>query len=373
MTVPAGGATTALVIGGGPAGAATAHGLARAGIQTLLIERTDGRGNPIGESLGPSIAPLLQRLGLWDALAASRPLAVPGNRSSWAGDGALADHAFVREPAGQGWRLDRPAFNRALLAAAGGAGADVWLESEVVGVDLAMHDPRVTVRRDDGVVVDVAARIVIDASGRRSLLSRSAGAAPIAFDRLAAAVVLTGPSPGDFRDATTLVEADPGGWWYSGLAPGGRLILARFSDPDLLVAERAHERAAWPAILAGAPHTQARLAAHGGDLAEAPAVHAAGSAALRRAAGPGWLAVGDAAAAHDPLSSRGIASALKGAMRATGTALAMLGGDDAAAERYARDHVAAFTRYLTQQQQVYAAVTRWPDAPFWLRRRTIGA
>ena len=31
--------------------------------------------------------------------------------------------------------------------------------------------------------------------------------------------------------------------------------------------------------------------------------------------------------------------------------------------------VEAFLRYLPQQGAVYAEVTRWPDAPFWARRR----
>ena len=48
---------------------------------------------------------------------------------------------------------------------------------------------------------------------------------------------------------------------------------------------------------------------------------------------------------------------------------AMLAGDDGSAERYAREQAGAFMRYLALQQEVYAAVTRWPDAPFWQRRR----
>ena len=368
MTSPDDGATSVLVIGGGPAGAATAAGLARAGIAALVIERSDGGGNPVGESLGPTITPLLHRLGLWDAFQASRPIATPGNRASWSGDGRVVDHAFLREPAGQGWRLDRPAFNRALLDAARDAGAHIWLRASVVAVEPVPTSSSVTVSAGDELRV-VTTRVVVDASGRHSLVSRGGGAAPVAFDRLAAAVVAIAPGAATFHDATTLVEADPGGWWYSGLLPSGRLVMARFSDPDLLVAQQAHQPDAWATLLADAPQTRARLAAHGGVMGASPRIHAAGSAALAQAAGRGWLAVGDAAAAHDPLSSRGIASALKGALQATTAVRAMLAGDDGAAERYAREQAGAFMRYLALQQEVYAAVTRWPDAPFWQRRR----
>ena len=45
-------------------------------------------------------------------------------------------------------------------------------------------------------------------------------------------------------------------------------------------------------------------------MAEPPRVLPAETSRLDRIAGPGWLALGDAAAAYDPLSSYGIGSAM---------------------------------------------------------------
>ena len=65
---------TVAVVGGGPAGAVTALGLARAKVPVALLEQSDGSGNSIGENLAPSARPLLQRLGLETTVAATTPL-----------------------------------------------------------------------------------------------------------------------------------------------------------------------------------------------------------------------------------------------------------------------------------------------------------
>ena len=56
---------SALVVGGGPAGAAAAVSLARAGHPTLILERATGNGWRIGETLPPLAAEALRALGVW--------------------------------------------------------------------------------------------------------------------------------------------------------------------------------------------------------------------------------------------------------------------------------------------------------------------
>jgi flavin-dependent dehydrogenase len=91
----------------------------------------------------------------------------------------------------------------------------------------------------------------------------------------------------------------------------------------------------------------------------------AGSSRLDHAAGKGWCAVGDAAAAHDPLSSQGILAALESGRRA-GEAIsssapgAMAVYDESMSEAYAR-YLAAWLGY-------YALEQRWPRHEFWRRR-----
>lgn len=66
-----------VVVGGGPVGAAAALELARADLRVLLIEARDSRGvasetRPLALSYGSRL--ILERLGVWDALAAVNPI-----------------------------------------------------------------------------------------------------------------------------------------------------------------------------------------------------------------------------------------------------------------------------------------------------------
>jgi flavin-dependent dehydrogenase len=87
------------------------------------------------------------------------------------------------------------------------------------------------------------------------------------------------------------------------------------------------------------------------------------------AAGRGWAAAGDAAAAFDPLSSLGIGHAISSGIHAARVAHVTLcdTGDPAdsyssGVERVARD-------YLTLRRRYYAVEQRWPAQPFWARRQ----
>ena len=105
------------MLGGGPAGAATALELARRGRDVVLLEATRFDGPRVGETLPPEANPLLRRLGVWDAFLASRPLASPGTVSAW-GSPRPAETDFVANPHGNGWHVDRNRFDRMLCAAA---------------------------------------------------------------------------------------------------------------------------------------------------------------------------------------------------------------------------------------------------------------
>jgi flavin-dependent dehydrogenase len=97
-------------------------------------------------------------------------------------------------------------------------------------------------------------------------------------------------------------------------------------------------------------------------------VSAARSFRLESPTGPGWLAVGDAAMAVDPLSSMGILSALRSGVAAAATITAHLSGDEAALGRYSAEVAERFKTYLVERSAVYATERRWRALPFWKRR-----
>jgi hypothetical protein len=158
------------------------------------------------------------------------------------------------------------------------------------------------------------------------------------------------------------------GWWYSAPIPGGRRVLAFHSDADLPGIRACRAPAKLPDRLGDARGT-ARLSADCGFAPDGPhGIAAAHGCALDRPAGPGWLAVGDAALACDPLSSQGLLNALYTGLAAAEAADRTLGATEASAGyiQTIRRIDDAYRRHLALW---YALEQRWPEAPFWSRRR----
>jgi flavin-dependent dehydrogenase len=71
----------------------------------------------------------------------------------------------------------------------------------------------------------------------------------------------------------------------------------------------------------------------------------------------------------DPLSSEGISKGLHMGRLAAASVCAYCRGERETLADYQREVNTAFAQYLDAWRRVYAAEGRWPDAPFWQRRR----
>jgi flavin-dependent dehydrogenase len=290
----------------------------------------------------------LERLGAWDRFEAGGHLPSPGILAAWGQPEPYAND-FILNPYGCGWRVDRNRFDAVLAAGACDAGAIVLTRTVVEGC-----------RRAAGGGWELAvtghalsAGCVVDATGRSSSFCRFVGGRRVVYDRLVALVGFATPVPP--ADRRALIEATEDGWWYSAPIPDGRLVMAFQTDagPGL--------RARWDGFLAAAPATAARAgAAAAGGVRVVPA-H---TRRTEPVAGEGWLAVGDAATAHDPVAGLGIHWALESGIAG---AEAILAGP-AGVAGYGADMAERFDRYLTTRTLYYRAEHRWPDAPFWRRR-----
>ena len=346
------------VIGGGPAGAATALTLARAGVSVTIFEKEANGGWKIGEGLPPAARPMLQQLGVWERFVADNHLPSYGNCSAW-GSSELVDQSFVFNPHGNGWHLDRSRFDRMLLDAAIEAGAK--LVSGSAGVSPAFHQIA-----GETPALPANADFVVDSSGRSSWFARRQGARRINHDNLvgAAALLKADGNVAD-RDSLTMVEAVASGWWYASLLPGEKLVAVFLSDADLDATRTAATVEGWRSLLAETEHLRKRVERHGYRIKIAPRVVSANSSRLDVVAGDSWLAVGDAAAAFDPLSSQGIVTALELGMLAAETILA---GEPEALKQYAERLEQMFAAYQANRNFYYAQERRWPASTFWRRR-----
>ena len=323
------------IVGGGPAGSALAILLARSGHEVLVVERSAAPGWRACGVFSPTALPRLADFGI-TARDGALVRRLPGLRLEVRGSPPLDlfGNAF---PAG----FSRPSLDAVLLDMARTAGAQVRTGVSVTGVSAASRvDPaRIEVRgRDDGSRV-IAADLVVGADGIRSIVARSAGVGIRPALRGRVALTFHVREPGRARQAAieptagarsgTAAVEQPRPWvaspnarpgrtarmvvfdgGYCGLAPvpGGRVnagivlhgrrwLEALRSDGPSAVARR---------VLAALPPDPA----DGTCIDPHPLDAVAGSFplahAVRRAAGPRWLLVGDAAGFLDPFTGEGL-------------------------------------------------------------------
>ncbi|HYN87908.1 MAG TPA: FAD-dependent oxidoreductase [Ardenticatenaceae bacterium] len=355
------------IVGGGPAGAAAALALARAGRAVLLLEKDQIAAFKIGEALPPAVKPLLRDLGVWERFVADGHLPCYANLSAWGSD-SLQSADFINDPNGRGWHLDRPRFDAFLRAEARAAGADVRAGSSIQAYEWQPVRQEWALTLEDG--DRVRSQWLVDASGRRSIVARQQGIRRQADDALVGIYALFQPpshSQGSDRDSSTLIESGPDGWWYTARVPSGQRVVVYLTDADLL-SRAARTQPGFQALVTTTRHIRARLAEHGYRLGEAPKGVAAQSARLERFGGEGWLAIGDAALSFDPLSSQGILTALYTGMTAGQALHAHFSGEGLALEAYSERLATIYEVYLRNRDLCYAAETRWLDRPFWHRR-----
>jgi flavin-dependent dehydrogenase len=329
-----------VIAGGGPAGMAVAIELAPE-LSVAVIEPGAPR-RVRGETLPPGCRPLLARLGVAEGFAEGGHARCEGTMAAWGSD-EVRFVDYLLHPERHGWRLDREAFDAMLTREAIRRGATVL---------------RVAERRD--------ARIIVDATGRQAVIARSRGARRLVSDQLVGISGVLEPRGPVENALFPLIESREDGWVFSTVIPSGEIVAVAMTDSDIAHAKGLHEASAWRKWIDDAPHTQDRTA--GASLRDSISVASACSQRLDRAAGEGWIAAGDAAAAFDPLSSQGIVSALRSGIDAAAAIRRELAGDRGALADYAAAIARDYESYETTRHRYYAMERRWPSSPFWRRR-----
>jgi geranylgeranyl reductase family protein len=317
-----------LVIGSGPAGSGLAAAMAGAGASVLLAESSaHPRPKACAEYASPRIVEELARIGL--APEAWRAAAVPLNGMDLHAGGRAVRIAYAdRRGPRAAWGLDRRRFDARLAEHAATCGAR--LEERTRATDLVVERGRVRgarLRSGSGRPMIVQADWVIGADGARSTVARRLGVERrVRMPRRLGLVA-------HYAGVEGLVdhgEMHAGCGWYVGLAPTPEGELNVGMALPMHDAGSGADRFA--AAIAAMPAVAARLA---GARRVSP-IRGASPIGHRvsRAAGAGWLLVGDAAGFVDPFTGEGIYRALRASRAATDALLA--GGDVAGAYLLAR-------------------------------------
>jgi geranylgeranyl reductase family protein len=299
--------TDAVVVGAGPAGAAAAITLARAGREVTLVDKARfPRDKICGDGLTAGALRLLQGLGL-------DPAAVP----SW----QRVDDVVVRGPAGHEVTFPLPRrlgtyaaiarradLDAALVDLARTAGAKVLDGHACTGVTEHADEVEVAVEGVGG----LSTGFVVAADGMWSPVRKHLGLATPGYrgEWHAFRQYFTAVGPRAAAELFVWFEPDllPGYAWSFPL-PGGRANVGFGIQRGGKVARIQEMAAIWPHLLAR-PHIRAVL----GDAARPESPHRAWPIPARIDAvaltADRTLFVGDAATACDPLTGEGIGQAL---------------------------------------------------------------
>lgn len=304
-----------VVLGGGVAGAAAARLLAGWGYLVLLVER-DVERPPLAESLPPSCLPLLEQVGVREAVEAAGFVRGTGNTVWWGGAPMRVEpYAGGRT----GFQVERGRLEQVLGAAAESAGAVRVRPATALRVERAARDGSddaahtITLALPDGEQV-VRAPWVLDCTGRAGLLARAHRVPPPPGTRtLALVAVWERPDGWPLVDGThTLVESAPWGWgWSVPLSETQRCFTAMVDPSRTPVGGDDQLLARYDALFAALPALGGLL--EGARRVVAPWACDATPYHSREVAWPGMLLVGDAASMLDPLSSYGVKKALASA------------------------------------------------------------
>jgi flavin-dependent dehydrogenase len=365
-----------VILGGGPAGLATAIAVRRRIRATVLVaEAGPADRERVGESAAPALLVPLGQLGLTGRFQADGHVPCPGTASLWGRD-RVGYNDSLYDPMGPSWRLDRRRFDAMLADAAREAGAEVVFDTPFHGADpVSGQDAspgtdkrgyRLTLGRSRRTVT---ADLVVDATGFQARFARGRGARRLVDDAFFALVrfarLRSGTMPWQ-----TLLEAAADGWWYAARLPGERVVVMLAADRAGI--RRVSDDRGWASGLADTRLIGGHLGNAVLDPAGPPLLLPVHSGRLDRPGGLDWLAVGDAAAGFDPIAAQGLYKALTDGVAAGPVMAAMLSGAAETGEG-ARAHAIATRHadYAATRTHLYRLERRWPGSSFWRRRAGI--
>ena len=345
-----------LVVGAGPGGSCAAASSARAGADTLLIEKRQEIGTPVRCGEGVSKR-WLDELGI-PADPSFVTHEVIGSRVI----GPDGTTLVIEDPLTTkgGYTVDREAFDRHLAKEAAKAGSAILVKTSAVG--LLKEGDRVVGARCEhmGERFDVRARVVIGADGFESQVGRWAGLSThLRAKDVAACLEYT----------MVGVEGDTryGDFYLGGVAPGGYgWIFWKGEDIANVgigvnlarLRHRADTKRYLDAFVARLPGMTR------GQVLEEIAGGVSVSLPLERTVADGLLLVGDAARLIDPLTGAGILSAcLSGRHAGDVAAAAIEAGDTTTAQllEYERRWRGRLEEELARHYLIKEALLRMED------------
>lgn len=360
----------AIVVGGGPSGSTAAALIAERGHRVLLLEREPMPRYHIGESLIPYTWFTLNRLGVIEKMRQSaNPKKYSVQFVSITGKVSQPFYFFqtIKHECAVTWQVVRSEFDAMLLDNAREKGAEVRQGIHVR--DVLMEGTKVVGVRYDEVGgpkgLELRAKVVIDASGRDSMLSRKFGwkDRDPELNKIAVWSYFRNArrDPGVDEGATTVAYVPNKGWFWYIPQHSNIVSVGVVGEPGYLYRDTRDPEQIFAREVEACTWIKDHVAE--GEQCEPVRVTGEYSYHSQHIGGDGFCLVGDAFAFLDPLFSTGVFLALKsGEMAADAVHEGLLAGDLSKAR---------FDGYLQQQRHAVRSfrslVTAFYDLTFSFR------
>lgn len=363
--------TDVLVIGGGPAGASAALSLLHySDAQVTLIEHTDFNRTRVGEHVSAVFFNILDYLKLTKSdFEEGSFLPAYGNTTYWGSPYPTETHAVFTTDAST-FQIDRQKFDFRLLEEVVEKGGQIFPRTRCVQFQqLEDNTWEIELNHSERGGFKILAKYIIDASGRKAQIGHQLGVESQHIDELVGVGVFIESDEEQPFKYEQILETTEWGWWYKAVLPDNRAVVTFFTDADIVTKLKLGKADHWNNLLQKTTHVKKHIE---GSKAQSrkPWIRNAKSQIAEYARINNFIAVGDAVASFDPVSSMGIGFAMTSACHAARIVKMQLEGkqNEKAVEVYYKDIEGNFKNYLGLRKTFYQKEQRWPESEFWKRR-----
>jgi flavin-dependent dehydrogenase len=372
--------TRILVVGGGPGGSTAATLLAREGFEVTLLERAQFPRYHIGESLLPTVVPVLDLLGAREKVEALGFQKKHGAYLEWGPEQWSLNFGELSGNLSYAFQVERSEFDHTLLEHAKSQGVAVFEGVDVQGLSFEGERPRSArwVRKGGGNGAPsegtIAFDTLIDASGRFGLMANRY-LKNRRFHKVFQNIAIWGYWEGADRLATgregdIAVSSVPEGWLWAIPLRDGAMSVGVVMHKDTVMAKKPVDlRGIYMKAIADSKMVQEIV--RPGTLVSEIYSEQDYSYASQRFCGPGYYLVGDAACFLDPLLSSGVHLATYSALVAAACILSVSRAEvtpEEGSTYFERCYRQAYLRFLVFLSAFYD-VGRSKETYFWEAHR----
>lgn len=351
-----------IIIGKGIAACTAIISLLNSGKKIAVIAPDIERNFKIGETLSPSSNQELIKLGIYNDFVKQGHLKAYSSFSSW-GSEQLNEKYIWETKQKAGWYIDRIKFEDFLWSKAKETNFD-YTNDLLTATNFSNQIWELKTKKGGC----LKSHYVLDCSGRPATVLRNYSNRKRLDKLVSIYTVLEQSSNLIEPTVANLIESSENGWFYSSLTPTGKLVVAYFTDSDIIPKRITKNLKDWKKFIENSKYTSKRIESAQFAITQLPFTVDASTIISHNLKINSLLFAGDAVASFDPLSSHGITTALWSGRKAAEAYIDLTKSSDIKLNNYKETLHKSIDRYLEEKQKIYSAEQRFSNNIFWKRR-----